>query len=376
MKGSKSELLYTHLKKRIYAGEFAQLERLPSEQVLSDFYGCSRPTLRKALARLEEEALLTRKQGKGSFLTPRAHSLSLHHGKERLSSPSLFGIIFPSLGANYVLDSISSEITRELALHNSSLVWGGTLHPHAPDLLHDVQHICEKYRELQVDGVFFSPIENTPLQHEANTYITETCKQAGIPLVLIDSGLSEYPCQSEYDLVSIDHLQASYMLTQHIIDQGARNIHFLQPSLASRSVKIRKIGFREALFAAELPYKRENIHTGDPSDSDFVQSVVASHPDAIVCSNDGTAINLLNTLRKLGVNVPKDVAVAGFDNVSYLSYIRIPLTSIIHPSKMISKEAVSLMLTRITYPNLPVKTVLFGGTLVSRISTQLGKEIE
>ncbi|NCB00956.1 MAG: GntR family transcriptional regulator [Spirochaetia bacterium] len=373
MKVMKSQSIYEHLENRIYSGEFNDSLRLPSEKILTEYYNCSRPTLRKALEALEKQSLITRKQGSGSFITEKSFTIR----KEEIAShkkAALFGIIFPSLGASYVFDSICNEVTRILAQKDCSLVWGGTVLSHSNNLFEEVKHICAKYIELNVDGVFFAPIEYTDERDEVNNYIIDTFDQSHIPVILIDSDVTDFPFRSNHDLVSIDHTQASYLLTKHMIDSGARDIHFLSPYKSSRTIKIRQMGYREALFDSNLPILHESIHEGDPTDIEFVTSIIKKNPDAILCSNDGTAISLLSTLRKLGVEVPQKLIVAGFDNLSYLSHIITPLTSITHPIGMISNEAVNMMLDRVQSPSLPIKTVSYGGTVIARKSTQLNKE--
>lgn len=371
MKLIKSDTIFENLKNRIYSGEFNSASRLPSEKELSDFYGCSRPTLRKALESLEQAGLITRKQGSGSFLTEDTDdTVPLRSGLEMKTS--LFGIIFPNLGDNYVFNIICSELSKILAKMNCSLVWGGTISPGSDNLMNEVEQICKKYVELKVDGVFCAPLEYTPYRDQANTFIVDAFHKAGIPLVLIDSDLVEFPERTAHDLVSLDHIQASYLLTKHMLDQHARTLHFLSPPMSARTIKLRQMGFREAMFDAHLPVTYDQVHVGEPSDVQFVSSILESQAEGILCSNDGTAITLLATLDRLGLSVPKDIIVAGFDNLSYLSQIRTPLTSIAQPTEMISLEAVRLMFDRMENLSRPYKTVRFPGLLIARRSTRFG----
>lgn len=367
----KSDMVYENLKGRIYAGEFNIANRLPSEVELARYYGCSRPTLRKALDALESDHIIVRKQGSGSFLSSKGLDERNSHGiPER--NKGLFGIIFPSLGRNYVFDIICSEVTRVLATYDCSLVWGGVVVPSSVNLMEDIKQICNKYVQLGVDGVFFAPIEYTPLRERANNYIEESFRNAGIPLVLIDSDLYEFPQRSRYDLVSLDHIEAGYLLTRHMVESHARNIHFLSPPMSAYTIKLRQIGYREALYDAGIPVREEKVHVGNPKDKRFVSTVLAFEPQAILCSNDGTAIVLQETLEAMGISVPKDVAVAGFDNLSYLAQIRVPLTSVSQPTERISREAVKMMMERCDHPEQPCRTIRLSGHLVMRKSTRFG----
>lgn len=373
MKTIKSDAIYDDLKYRIYSGEFNSAGRLPSETELSAFYACSRPTLRKALEVLVADGLVVQRQGAGSFLTEKGLSIAQTTEIPTIKT-SLFGIVFPGLGVNYVFDIICNEVTRILAQSNCSLVWGGTVMPNSPTLMDEVRKICAKYVELQVDGVFFSPIEYSTISTAVNEYILDTFSHAQIPVVLIDSDVVEFPKQSHHDLVSLDHVQASYIITKHMIEQNIRNIHFLSPPMSAKTIKLRQIGFREAMFDCGLPIDSLVFHQADPRDPIAVRSIISLGAQGILCSNDGTAITLLDTLRSLEVAVPKDLVVAGFDNLSYLSQIRTPLTSISQPTELISQEAVRLMLARVKHPHRPFRTVRFPGTLIIRRSTRYGSE--
>lgn len=365
----KSDAIFDHLKSRILSGEFDAVAKLPSEKEFSDFYGCSRPTLRKALESLEKERLITRRQGAGSFLTQR-HDDALIQLPASGKGSAMFGVILPSLGDNYVFNFICSELSRLLAAVNCSLVWGGTIDPQSPLLVKEVEQICKKYVELKVDGVFFAPLEYTPLRDQLNNYIIDVLKKANIPVVLIDSDYVEFPQRSNYDLVSLNHIQASYLLTHHMREQKAKQVHFVSPPMSAKTIKLRQMGFREALYDTRTSSSTTLIHEGDPKDLDFVASIVEMGAEGILCSNDGTAITLLQSLAKLNLEVPKDLIVAGFDNLSYLSQIKTPLTSVAQPLELISSEAVRLMFERLDNRDRPTKTTSFSGILIERESTR------
>ena len=92
-------------------------------------------------------------------------------------------------------------------------------------------------------------------------------------------------------------------------------------------------------------------------------------PEGIMCSNDGTAILLMRTLEKLNIRIPEQVLMAGFDNLSYLADIKIPLTSISQPVEAMGQLAVQAMLQRIKNPNTPIATVRLPGKMFIRQSS-------
>ena len=92
-------------------------------------------------------------------------------------------------------------------------------------------------------------------------------------------------------------------------------------------------------------------------------------PEGIVCSNDGTAVLLMKTMKELNVKVPNDVIVGAFDNLSYLSDMNVPLTSMMQPVQAMGRIAVKVLFQRIAEPDIPVQTIRLSGKLIIRKSS-------
>ena len=91
-------------------------------------------------------------------------------------------------------------------------------------------------------------------------------------------------------------------------------------------------------------------------------------PDAIVCANDRTASFAIRTLGAIGLNVPRDVRVSGFDDQTYARRSRIPLTTVRQPCAEIGKVAIRTLVERILHRDLPPREILLSATLVKRAS--------
>jgi DNA-binding LacI/PurR family transcriptional regulator len=90
--------------------------------------------------------------------------------------------------------------------------------------------------------------------------------------------------------------------------------------------------------------------------------------DSIMCANDHTAANLMQTLIALGIRIPHDIRIAGVDDVKYASLLPIPLTTFHQPCDDIGAAGISAMLERVSNPHLPTRTILLSGHLVVRRS--------
>jgi GntR family transcriptional regulator of arabinose operon len=108
---------------------------------------------------------------------------------------------------------------------------------------------------------------------------------------------------------------------------------------------------------------------GEPGDEAFVRAVVArERPDAFVCANDVTAATLMHTLEAIGLGVPGDVRITGFDDVRYSNLLRVPLTTLRQPCQELGETAILAMLSRLAQPDLPARDILLDCELVVRKS--------
>jgi DNA-binding LacI/PurR family transcriptional regulator len=357
----KSQAIYQDLLNRMVRGDLAGKTSLPTEEVLAGCYQCSRPTLRKALKELKQAGVITSVRGSGAYINPQQDT-------ETEKTGDLFGIIFPNLGPGYFFDPLCNQLAHYAASRGDSIVWSGYVSPKSETLKLDIMQICERYIAQRIAGIFFAPFEYHHRGNLINREIVTFISSVGIPVVLIDANIEAYPAVNDFDLVSMDHIQASYILTEHIIKQGFKRIFFLAPPDSHHTIKLRLMGYHEALIdhqrtpeaLAELPVDNLELVSG------FIS---ANKPDAVVCSNDFTAMNFINAVEKLGLKVPGDIAVAGFDHLSKVIPFSRHITSIEQPIDAITQTALELMLNRIAYPQRPVSRITFPGTLIIEATT-------
>ncbi len=365
----KFEVICEDLRSRILLGKFDPSGRLPSEEVLADTFKCSRPTIRKALEKLQVEGVLYTVQGSGSYIR-QPNTVQNTASAADISRDSFFGLIFPNLGNGYIFDSISNYVAAYLAAKGYSLIWGGYLSPHSQNFMSDLSNICERYIQLGIKGVFFSPFEYTPQRGQANHYVLATFEKAGIPLVLLDSDVDDFPTRNPFDLVSLDHIADCYHLCDHMLSQGIRRLVFFAPPSSMETIRLRLVGYHEALIVHHITPQDDWFVICDPNDKQSVQRILKEYaPEGIICSNDGTAVQLMQTLFSLGVSIPDQILLGAFDNLSYLSNLKVPLSSVMQPVKAMGKIAVQTLFQRIEDPDTPVKTIRLSGKLIIRKSS-------
>ncbi|MBI1842675.1 MAG: GntR family transcriptional regulator [Verrucomicrobia bacterium] len=355
--------LSRRLRADIAAGRYAAEGKLPSEPQLVKQFGVSRPTVARALLDLQNEGLIERRAGSGTYLRRTTGAA--------VNSTRQLGLLIPGLGNTEVFERVCGELASLSRVHEYSLLWGGSTHPgqDTDASLEHAEELCGHFIDRRVSGVFFAPYELVPEKESANRRLAETLRQAGIPVVLLDRDLQSFPNRSDFDLVGIDNVAGGYLLAEHLIKLGCRHICFVARPLSAPTVDARIAGVREALVRRQLDAGPRWLRVGDPADVKFARSLTAAkQADAFICANDHTAAQLLRSLEACGVKVPRDVRVVGFDDVKYATLLAVPLTTIHQPCRDIAVIALRAMLERIADPTLPARSLALTPRLVVRES--------
>lgn len=355
--GPKYRVIFESLKESILAGEYGQGARLPSEADLVRRFGVSRMTIVKAIKELQNQGLVVRRMGSGTYTASR-------NGQES----KLFGLLIAELGQTEIFEPICQGMASTPFAASHSLLWGTA--PAQNQAKEQVaEQLCQQYIAQKVAGVFFAPLELTAAKDEVNRRILATLDRAKVPVVLLDRCFLPYPQRSKYDLVGIDNRRTGYTATEHLIRAGAKRIAFLGKKLSASTVDARIAGYREALFVHRLLRDEDLVTRGDPGDESLIRTILEKqNPDAFLCANDHTAANLMQTLIRLNRQIPEDIRIVGIDDVKYASLLSIPLTTQHQPCLDLGRVAMSAMLERVNNPDLPPRDILLNCRLIVRMS--------
>ena len=344
------------LRQSIEGGRYRNGVRLPSEAELMRRFSVSRMTVVKAMQHLQQEGLLVRRAGSGTYASD----------TESNQKP-VFGLIIPDLGRTEIFEPICQGMSASPNASGHSLSWGHSAGGESKE--DEAEHLCEQYIEQRVSGVFFAPVEFGSRREQVNRRVLKALKNAHIPVVLLDRCVLDYPARSDYDIVGLDNRRAGYVMTNHLIQQGAKRVGFFAVEGSAETVDDRIAGYREALYAREMPLDREMVLRADPADAATLSSRIAEKKiDALLCANDLTAAHVMRTLLALGLRIPDDIRIAGIDDVRYAELLPVPLTTLHQPCRDIGATAIATMLDRISNPHLPARSVLLNGSLVVRQS--------
>lgn len=158
----------------------------------------------------------------------------------------------------------------------------------------------------------------------------EECKQANIPIVLVDS----YIHDQYFANVGIDDELGGYMATKHLIDHGHTHIAITTGSIRRDGVvEKRFLGYKRALAEADIPYRSEYVFGESVSfehGHDTGCLIAKDYPDvtAVFATADVMAFGLMRGLMENGMSVPDDISVIGFDDISWAHMFFPPLTTV------------------------------------------------
>jgi DNA-binding LacI/PurR family transcriptional regulator len=232
------------------------------------------------------------------------------------------------------------------------------------------QEATETLRRHGVAGLVVTPVMDwdTDLSH-----LFELMRR-NFPFVLLEQihGLRA-------SLVDVENVEASRTAVEFLIQQGhTRIVHFGGPSYSMHSEE-RVDGVRRAFSRSSLVFPDDAIVPAGAHLEDgyragleyFRDRQGPDRPTAVTCYNDLVALGLIRALGELGLSVPGDVSVVGFDNLAILPYVGVPLTTIHVPKVEMGERATEMLIRRIEARQaLPPERVTFEGTLVVRGSTR------
>ena len=213
----------------------------------------------------------------------------------------------------------------------------------------------------QVDGMIV-------ISSRAPGQYTDLLSSDGMPLVLINHELNDPHAHS----VRADNREGVRKTMTHLWELGHSRIAYVAGPTGGRSSSERQEAFCEAAAFLGLPRFPEWLIEGQglPEDGSRALSVLASlqeRPTAVVCYNDLTAIGMLAAAHEIGVRVPKDISVVGYDNIPLSAFTVPPLTTVDQPKEALGRAAVENCVRALAEEHVP--DVVLPGELVVRKST-------
>lgn len=260
---------------------------------------------------------------------PNALARSLLTGRSRM-----IGLVIGHLDNHFypfVLESLSRALQAE-GYH--VLVF---MTSEAPETL---DQVIREILDYQVDGLILAAVETT-------SDIVRRCRETGVPVVLFNRRQAR---PGEYAIVS-DNRAGGRLVADHLAAGARRRIAHIAGTESASTQIDREAGFRDGLRAAGLTLHARIAADFRPDRAAAAARAMfegANRPDAVFVANDTMAFAVMDVLRtELGLDVPGDVAVAGFDGVGAAAWPAYDLTSVRQDGSRMVEIAVALLLARI-----------------------------
>ena len=269
------------------------------------------------------------------------------------------GLIIPTI--NNPVFAESTRGVQDYANHQKiQVILGNTYYQYDLE-----ESLVETLREKQVDGLIITTTN-------PRGAILKNLLDEGFPFVLLYSTVKKGPLSA----VGIDNYKGGYRATEHLVKLGHDRIGMVAGNF-SRSDRSfhRWHGYRQCLKNHGIPYDKDLLAQTDYSLTGGKDSVkkllfLQNPVTAVFCSNDYLALGAMKGARELGLNLPTDLSIVGFDDIQIASYVIPELTTIRQPAYEMGKLGARLLFQRIGNQSNPVQLMLESSLIVRESTTR------
>ena len=397
------QVIIEDLMEKIQNNEFDYDKPLCTEKSLTEAYGVSRITAKRAIEELEKTGILYRKRGVGSFVSQSAElpseslppveeesSLSPEFafakapGEETAPLPhqtvllksglrrdgekagrklKIIALVMPfSISQGGILTAV--EAASRLLFHSEYCL---TFHVCEPEAEITKALLLELY-EQQVDGLVYYPYSNEIFPEVLHLFTLDHK-----PVIILDK---THP-YSQFSTVVCDNYTGAYQLTEHLISYGHTNIAYLSRFSEDEvsSIFERYQGFSDCMHNNKVKINPKFINTHLTDNYHLLKHVIGTlfkaGVTAIECENDEVAFNVYMCCRSLSIQVPEQMNITGFDNIEWATTGSAQITTIDQNFEKIGAEFAKILL----HPELPPAVHKIPVALIPRSSTGPKKSI-
>jgi DNA-binding LacI/PurR family transcriptional regulator/DNA-binding transcriptional regulator YhcF (GntR family) len=344
------------IKAKIGSGELGSGDQVPTEAELSSLYGVSRITSKRALTELENEGLIYRVQGRGSFVREQSQTSPHGQGQAAKAGGQVHSVPYGS-AENSVLLILPFAHNPGLGDYEKGIndylsQAGYTLNIQSSSNFGQ-RKLLENALRGPNRGLIYYPVDS---HSDVGTLYQYRLKQ--FPIVIMDKQIEGLPFPS----VVSDNFGGGYMATAHLIQNHHQKIAFISSLKVETSYSIREryLGYLKAMFdhglldreAADTTdhYLAHEVDISRESYIGLIQTLLEQGVTAIVAENDLRAIECIGAAKEMGLSVPDDLSIIGFDNIQLADLIEPKLTTISQNFEQMGYMAAEMLMQQIRNP--------------------------
>jgi len=352
--------LLDELRHKIISGQLKPHEQLPGEWELVSEYKISRATIQRAWQAAQEEGLIYRVAGKGTFVAEPPMQEDKRHA---------VGFFIPEYRGSFAVHMLGGA-ERVLRKHGYHLIFASTERD-----LDEENRLLQEVIGARMSGCILVPV-HAPIRNRVLA-----SKPANFPVVLMDRPVNGLvlPC------VTSNNYAGGIQAMNHLIELGHRRIMFVaRPHLDLWPVAERYRAYQDAMHRIdeepaapfliagdkEMSSYEAYLQQDDTSLKSLIDLLKGSHrPTAIVAVNDWIALKVQRAIELAGLRNPQDVSVIGFDDTDIAAFQNPPLTTIAQNPAQMGAEAARRLITLIEGEEndsimtlLPTKLIVRGST--------------
>ena len=234
----------------------------------------------------------------------------------------------------------------------------------ANTLTGNIDEIMEEILSYQVDGIVAASVA-------LSSNLLTRCQTAGVPVVLFNRSQDD----PRLSAVTSDNIAGGRRVAEFLAASEHERIGYIAGWEGASTQRDREFGFREGLKAAGVELRARkvgNFHMDSTQAAARAMFDRPDPPDAVFVANDHMAFAVMDVLRfDLGMNVPGDVSVVGYDDVPTASWLAYDLTTVRQPANRMVAETVDTLLSRIDSPGAPPRRIAIDGPLILRRSARI-----
>ncbi|MDE7243145.1 MAG: LacI family DNA-binding transcriptional regulator [Oscillospiraceae bacterium] len=192
----------------------------------------------------------------------------------------------------------------------------------------------------------------------------------GLPVLFVDGPNKRSGNSLPADQLYMDSVTGITRIVNEMLRKGKRKIGFIGDYEHCQSFFERYAAFRSTMTLAGVPVDETFCIKSNSIDMEDSLAALPEMPEMFICANDSIAVDTMQSLRKLGKSVPRDILLCGFDNAPESRIMTPALTTIHIHTQIMAYTAIHLLMTRMSEPTLDYRTVHTATELIYRESTE------